>query len=189
MTNFQLFLIYTALMYGILLFMTAWTQTRFTLWMAAIPPVAAAAGTALQQLISAALPDLLWRSRGSARKTPGLSKAHALMKQERWDEALAELETQWISFPGNGEVLRLYERLYLDGLHAPIAMVKFFMAALERLSGDDKAYAYLRLAELNSDTLGNKAEAAIWCRRLMLEHPGFHPSTVRGLMESLKAEK
>ena len=113
------------------------------------------------------------------------SKVRALTKQERWDEARAELEGLWIAYPGNGEILREYDRFYSE-LHAPAGMADFIRRAVPHLKGEDRTYAYLRMAELLSEHADRKPEARIWCRRILAEYPGSpHAASARTILENL----
>jgi hypothetical protein len=147
--------------------------SRFERLLAAVaPPLAGALGVLIgESWVSGAG----WVLRGGADRPSGgrplLSRANALLKQERWDDALAELEAQWTAFPGHGDLVMAYERCLLEGLRRPAAFAQFLRAAAPRLAGEDRAYAYWRLAELSLDSLGAPQDARLWCRRLEAEFP------------------
>jgi hypothetical protein len=103
---------------------------------------------------------------------PMLAQARVFMKRDMWEDARLELDKAWVQYPGNGLVLREYERLFLEGLHAPTGMNEFFRHALPRLAPADKAYAMLRLAEVNADVLKDREEALRWCHHFLKEFPG-----------------
>jgi hypothetical protein len=103
---------------------------------------------------------------------PMLAQARVFIKLEKWEEARGELDKAWAEFPGNGLVLREYERLLLEGMHAPSGLCDFFRQALPKLEPEDKAYAMLRLAEVNGEVLGNRQESVRWCVHFLKEFPG-----------------
>ena len=53
--------------------------------------------------------------------------------------------------------------------------------------GDDRAWGYLRLAEMHADLLHNPGEARKWCKRLLAEFPdSVHAPQTRALLDSLE---
>jgi hypothetical protein len=115
-----------------------------------------------------------------------LSRVRALMKQEAWPEAREEIDRLWAVYPGNGEILREYEHILVDHMHAPSAFAEFLAKAVPALKGKDRAYAMFRLAELHAGELDRKMDATFWCHRLLVEHPDSHLAKQgRDLLESL----
>lgn len=145
-------------------------------------------GVLLQWALMSLVGPLLRGTAAVRKGSPLLGKAQVAIRQERWDEAKAELESQWSRFPGHLDVVREYERLYLEGYRAPAAGASWLMGALARVQGGDRAYVYLRLAELHADgDLRNPGEAVKWCRRLLAEFPSAHEApTARAILDQLK---
>ncbi len=194
MSKLNMFLLYTALVYGVFATIASFTDginTQEALLVIVMGPVCAFIGMQIHSKGSAFLTGLMTGgSFTSAKPTPSLGKARVHMQKEEWTEARAELETQWTSFPGNGEVLREFERCLLDGMKAPSGIVDFYRKALPQIKGADRAYVFLRLAEINVDHLGNKGEAHMWCSRLLAEFPSSdHAETVRVIAEQTKPRR
>lgn len=153
-----------------------------------LPPVLGLAAAYTQRLASDVWGALLGMGGGHARNDPPLSRVRSLIQQERWDDACAELDEVWARFPGHPDVLTAFERCYLDGLHAPSGFAEFLRAAIPLLAGEDRAYAYWRLAELNVDVFGQPMDARLWCRRIETEFPGSpRLAQARALLERLPA--
>ena len=124
------------------------------------------------------------------RPDPPLSKARSLIEREQFDDALVELDLVWASFPGRPEVVACYERVMLDRMAGPSGFAAFLEGALSRMEPVDKPYAYLRLAELHADRIGNKETAFLWTSRLLAEFPDSrHVAAARALRESLKPKE
>ena len=83
----------------------------------------------------------------------GLSKIRTYIKQERWDKAVQELEDLWIRFPGDGDVMREYERVLFEGKKDPGETALVLARFVPRLKGEYRAYAFLRLAEIHEQNL------------------------------------
>lgn len=99
-----------------------------------------------------------------------LSKIRTFIKQERWEEAVRELEDLWARYPGDGRLMREYERVLLEGRKDAAGTALVFARFVPRLKGEDKAYAFLRLAEIH-EQLKDKRQARHWCDRLLVEFP------------------
>lgn len=159
---------------------------RVVAWV--LPPCLGMAAVLTQRWTGAAWARLLGAGGGPARDAPPLSKVRSLVQREQWDDAIRELRALWARYPGHGDVLAAFERCYLDGLRAPSGFADFLQAALPVLRGEDRAYAYLRLAELNVDVLGRPPDARLWCRRLETEFPSSgHRVQARALLDRLPA--
>jgi len=156
-----------------------------------ISALAGGFGVLLQWVILSAVSPLLQGTTAARKASPLLGKAQVAIRQERWDEAKEELELQWNRFPGHLDVVREYERMYLEGYRAPAAGASWLMGSLARVQGRDRAYVYLRLAELHADgDLKNDGEAVKWCRRLLAEFPAAHEApTARAILDQLKPSK
>jgi len=115
-----------------------------------------------------------------------LSLIRTHLKREEWDQAKAVLDQQWAAHPGNPELLREYERYFLDGLGAPIGAARFFEAQVPVMRGDAREYAFMRLAELHADVLRQPGESRHWCHRLLSEFPASPVAAqISALMDSL----
>ena len=128
--------------------------------------------------------DLYAGSGGVAGPPLDLSVIRGFVKREEFDAARAELDREWGLYPGNGELLREYDHLF-EALHAPSGAVAFYTNNLHAVSGDDRAYALLRLAEISADVLKHPLEARSWCRRLVAEFPD---SPLAGQARAMLAE-
>jgi hypothetical protein len=144
---------------------------------------------AVNNLLSAGSMKFLGALYGGSRddrKVPSLSKVRAAILREDFNTARDELDNQWGLFPGNGDVLREYERYY-NALEAPGAKAEHFDRLLPVLKGEDRAWTLMMLAELYAGGLKDPGKAAICCRRLLQEHPGsIHAKSARLLLEGLK---
>ncbi len=166
------FVVYFLILSGGFLFIQAWTAFASVPLLLGSALVLAAGGVAFLWAGDRVVRRLVNMTVSGRRPVPLLSKARAKLMQELWDEARRELAVQWVAFPGHPEVLREYERLFLEGLQAPAAMVSFFKESLAQVKSRDRAYVYLRIAELLSGKeLCDPAQARSWCRRLAAEFP------------------
>jgi tetratricopeptide (TPR) repeat protein len=147
-----------------------WAFLRIFRWfLLAGPFVAAAAASVVEG--AASLPGVAYMGRdGKPEPVLELSLIRSHLKREEWDQARAVLDQQWAAHPGREELLREYER-YFEALGAPSAAAEFFESQTGVLKGDARAYAYLRLAEMNADVLRRPDAARHWCRRLVAEFP------------------
>ncbi|MEK7474985.1 MAG: hypothetical protein AAB152_05045 [Candidatus Coatesbacteria bacterium] len=119
-----------------------------------------------------------------------LSRIRSHLKREEWDLARSALDRQWAQYPGNGDLLREYERYFVDALGAPSGAVKFLEEQVPVLKGDDRAYAFMRLAELHADVLHEPEPARHWCHRLLTEFPSSPlAEQTRALLDSLPPER
>jgi len=142
-----------------------------------LPPPAGGVAVLMHWLLGHGVTSALgWKTGGDPG--PMLAQARVFMKQEKWEDARLELDKAWTQYPGNGLVLREYERLLLEGMHAPSGMCDFFSRALPRLETGDKAYAMLRLAEVNADVLRNKEEVLRWCGYFLREFPAHRDAQI-----------
>jgi hypothetical protein len=117
-----------------------------------------------------------------------LSRIRSHLKKEEWELARASVDRQWARYPGNGDLLREYERYFVDALGAPSGAVEFFEAQVPVLKGDDRAYAFMRLAEIHADILRQPDQAIHWCHRLLTEFPASPlAAQTKALLDSLPA--
>lgn len=121
------------------------------------------------------------------RPDPPLSKVKYLMEREEFDDALVELDLVWAAFPGRPEVVSCYERILVDRMAGPSGFAEFLEGALPKMDPRDRPYAYLRLAEIHADRIGDREAGFHWASRLLAEFPGSdHGPAARALRESLK---
>ena len=182
---------YTGVGEGVLVVIKAWSGADFPTW--GMTPFLAVlgggVGVLLQGVLMGMLGPVFAGTTAVAKAQPSLAKARIAIVREHWDEARAELDTQWSMHPGHAEIVREYERLFLAGLKAPSGAVAWLSGALERVQGADRAYVYLRLAEINAEReLNRPAEARSWCRRLLREFPGaYEAGSARSLLAMIEA--
>jgi len=157
-----------------------------------ISPIAGGIGFFLHRMISGGVAHVMtvgYTGSNSAEKFPSLSQARAFISREEWDKAHAELDLQWEKFPGDGDVLREYERLF-QALHAPTGLAEHLQNALSVTKGEDLAFALLRLAELYAGVLEDRVRAESYCRRLVREFPQSpHARTGGELLAVLERER
>lgn len=187
-------IIYTILIGGSLATIVSFARIgdARTWWIVAgVSVVSGIAGEAFLHHASDATTALLSGSAGVERRPdPPLSKAKYLMEREEFDDALVELDQVWAKFPGRHEVLACYERVLVDRMAAPSAFAEFLESALPKMEAVDKPYAYLRLAELHADRIGNREVGFLWTSRLLSEFPGSkHVAAARALRDSLKPKE
>jgi len=131
---------------------------------------------------------MIFEGSGGGKAPPGLSRVRAFIIRYEFDSARTELDGLWAAHPGNGEVLREYERLF-EALKAPAGMAEQFEKCLPALRGEPLAYALMKLAELYSGEPGDKGKAATFCRRLLHGSPdSVHAPAARELLERLDKE-
>lgn len=195
MSKLKLFIVLTISGYVVFFVIIAFTipggakfNIRELLLMLALTPAASLIGVYIHSNGASFLTGIFTgQSFGLTKPSPLLSKARVHIQREEWTEARAELETQWIAFPGNGEVLREFDRLFMDGMKAPSGLAAFYRKALSQLGGKDRAFAYMRLAELNIDHLDDRGEAHMWCSRLLTEFPSSeYTETAQGIAAQTK---
>ncbi len=119
---------------------------------------------------------------------PALSRVRALLVREEWSEARDALDSEWSKFPGDGGLLREYER-YFEKMEAPSSLATFLEDVLPQTKGSVRAYVLYRLAETNADILGNPTVALGWCRRLLDEYPSSEFAEPASLMIAKLAGK
>lgn len=145
---------------------------------------------AVHHRLSNATTALMTGAGSERRPDPPLSKVRSLMEREQFDDALVELDQVWAKFPGRHEVLACYELILVDRMAGPSAYAEFLESALPKMEPVDKPYAYLRLAELHADRIGNRAVGFLWTSRLLTEFPRSpHVAAARALRDSLKPKE